>query len=381
MLDFDIKSHFIGLYYLERKYNMDNKRLDIELIRIIAVFFVIFNHTGTLGYFLFASYEPRSIQYWIYLFISVFCKISVPLFFMITGALMLNRKEESLRYLWKHRVLHICCILIIWSFFYYMVLVKEGGEAFNIVRFFRQLYVYNWNFSFWYLYVYIALLICLPLLQKIAQSLSNKDYIYMTILYITFKMIIPSLQYILWRGRYTLNNNIDLGWITSNIVIFPLMGYFLSYRVKEFWNKKRILILWGINICTILMSCYLTYYRASVMGVCNEESSQAFHDTFVLINCITVFVTCQYLNDKSQLLSKISKQIISLGGCTFGIYLTHIYIKDHTAITRYISKLFQDIIPIPRMLYAFIYCIIIFICGYIITLLLKKIPFIKRIVS
>ena len=168
---------------------------------------------------------------------------------------------------------------------------------------------------------------------------------------------------------------------TSNIVIFPLMGYFLSYRVKEFWNKKRILILWGINICTIFMSCYLTYYRASVMGVCNEESSQAFHDTFVLINCITVFVTCQYLNDKSQLLSKISKQIISLGGCTFGIYLTHIYIKDHTAITRYISKLFQDIIPIPRMLYAFIYCIIIFICGYIITLLLKKIPFIKRIVS
>ena len=149
-------------------------------------------------------------------------------------------------------------------------------------------------------------------------------------------MIIPSLQYILWRGRYTLNNNIDLGWITSNIVIFPLMGYFLSYRVKEFWNKKRILILWGINICTIFMSCYLTYYRASVMGVCNEESSQAF---------------------------------------------THIYIKDHTAITRYISKLFQDIIPIPRMLYAFIYCIIIFICGYIITLLLKKIPFIKRIVS
>lgn len=60
---------------------MDNKRLDIELIRIIAVFFVIFNHTGTMGYFLFASYEPRSIQYWIYLFISVFCKISVPLFF------------------------------------------------------------------------------------------------------------------------------------------------------------------------------------------------------------------------------------------------------------------------------------------------------------
>ncbi len=61
------------------------------------------------------------------------------------------------------------------------------------------------------------------------------------------------------------------------------------------------------------------------MGVCNEESSQAFHDTFVLINCITVFVTCQYLNDKLQLLSKISKQIISLGDVPLG-FILHTYI-------------------------------------------------------
>ena len=155
MLDFDIKSHFIGLYYLERKYNMDNKRLDIELIRIIAVFFVIFNHTGTMGYFLFASYEPRSIQYWIYLFISVFCKISVPLFFMITGALMLNRKEESLRYLWKHRVLHICCILIIWSFFIIMVLVKEGGESVLILCDFSDSFMFITGIFHSGIYMYI----------------------------------------------------------------------------------------------------------------------------------------------------------------------------------------------------------------------------------
>ena len=31
-----------------------NKRLDIELMRIIAVFFVIFNHTGKTGFFFFS---------------------------------------------------------------------------------------------------------------------------------------------------------------------------------------------------------------------------------------------------------------------------------------------------------------------------------------
>lgn len=70
----------------------DNKRnlLHIELIRIIAAYFVIFNHTNKKGFFLFSVYERGSLQYWVYMIFSVFCKISVPLFFMIVGALLLN---------------------------------------------------------------------------------------------------------------------------------------------------------------------------------------------------------------------------------------------------------------------------------------------------
>lgn len=45
----------------------DNKRnlLHIELIRIIAACFVIFNHTGKRGFFLFSVYERGSLQYWV----------------------------------------------------------------------------------------------------------------------------------------------------------------------------------------------------------------------------------------------------------------------------------------------------------------------------
>ena len=35
--------------------NNDNKTLHIELLRIIAIYFVIFNHTGDKGFFLFAN--------------------------------------------------------------------------------------------------------------------------------------------------------------------------------------------------------------------------------------------------------------------------------------------------------------------------------------
>lgn len=242
------------------------KRLDIELMRIIGCFFVIFNHTGNIGFFLFSLYDTLSIQYWIYLFISVFCKFAVPLFFMIAGALMLNRQSESINKIWLNRVLHILFILTFWSFFYYMILVKQGNEVFNVYHFLSRLYDNNWNTPFWYLYAYIAFLISLPLLQRFAKSLTDREYSYMYLLYIIFVMLIPCMQYILFQGRHTLNGNISIGWFASNIVIFPLTGYFLSFRKKDFWNTKKIFVLWVINIAAIMLSSYLTYYRAKIMG-------------------------------------------------------------------------------------------------------------------
>lgn len=355
------------------------KRLDIELMRIIAVFFVIFNHTGKTGFFFFSLYDVHSMQYWIYLFISIFCKLSVPLFFMISGALMLNRQGESIKRIWVHRVFHISVVLGIWSFFYYLAAVKHGN--YQWLSFFSRLYDSNWNFSYWYLYVYIAFLISLPLLQRFAQSLTDKEYMYMFFVYIVFAMVIPSAQYLLFQGRHVLNGNLSIGWLMSSIVIFPLTGYFLSFRKKDFWNEKRIMILWMINIATILLSSYLTYYRARIMGVCDEGHSQAFHSTFVLINCVAVFVTCQYLNEHSTFLEKLAKPVTSLGGCTFGIYLLHVYIMKRSILNDFLWNTVQANIHMSPMLYAFVLCGVILLCCYIITLAFKQIPILSRLVS
>lgn len=140
------------------------KRLDIELMRIIAAFFVLYNHTGANGFSKFLSYDPHTFHYWLYLFLSISCKVSVPLFLVIAGALMLGREPEPVKYLWRHRVLHIFSILLVWSVFYYLLEVGEGNEKFNIFHFFTKLYSNGWNFSYWYLYAYLSMLIVLPLL-------------------------------------------------------------------------------------------------------------------------------------------------------------------------------------------------------------------------
>ena len=288
--------------------------------------------------------------------------------------------EETIRRTWVHRVFHIAFILGIWSFFYYMIQVLQGRE-FHWYHFFGQIYESNWNFSYWYLYAYISFLISLPLIKRLAQNLTNKEYVYMLVLYAFFNMFLPSVQYLAFKGEHYLNGNVSVSWMSTNIVFFPLAGYFLSHRAKEFWNSKKILLVWLIDIVTILISSYLTYYRAQIMGVCNEGSSQAFHSTFVLVNCVAIFVTCQYLNNHFNILKRIEKLLISIGGCTFGIYLLHVAIKDHSGLSELLWKIFRENLHMSPMIYAFLLCGIVFICGYVITVIMKKLPLLCRLVS
>ena len=87
----------------------------IEILRIIALYLVLFNHTGNYGYSLYmVSQESR--YYPIYLFLSVITVCNVPIFFMISGALLLG-KEESLRVLFRKRIRKFLIVLIGISFF------------------------------------------------------------------------------------------------------------------------------------------------------------------------------------------------------------------------------------------------------------------------
>lgn len=103
----------------DRIMKRERNLLHIECMRILAAFFVIFNHTEGNGYFLFAGCPRGSLSYWLYMSISVFCKISVPLFFMIAGALLL-RKEVSLPKIWREKIVRMVLALCIFSLVSYI---------------------------------------------------------------------------------------------------------------------------------------------------------------------------------------------------------------------------------------------------------------------
>lgn len=84
------------------------KRVYYEWMRLIACFFVIFNHLK--GYVLFRNASGAKQLF--YMSLSVITKINVPLFFMVSGALLLEKQEDIFTVL-KKRVSRICLVILL----------------------------------------------------------------------------------------------------------------------------------------------------------------------------------------------------------------------------------------------------------------------------
>jgi len=356
------------------------KKLHLELLRIVACFFVIFNHTDDRGYLLFAAYPVQSAEYWIYLFVSVFCKMSVPMFFAISGALLIDR-EETLPELFKKRIFKTVVLLLLFSLLYY-VLSLEHISDFSPYMFFGTMYTYTWNFSFWYLYSYIAFLLCLPFVRALAKNLKNEQFFYLFGCVLLFGSLLPIAEHLVWRGEHTLYPAFNITWITAQILVYPCLGYFIEKRLDIRKAKKWLLPMWIINIAGILLSGFMTYFNAGITGAYSEK----FFSSFVLINTSTLFISAKYLmakraeKPKSKVQERSNRLISTLGGCTLGIYLLHVYFLFNLPFTNTFWTFLDTSLGVNPMLSALIVCFAVFAVCCIITMLLKKIPLLNRLI-
>lgn len=338
-----------------------NHKPYFDLMRIIAIFFVIWNHTATYGFGLYTIQEPGSLRYWVYLMVSIFCTFAVPLFFMISGALVLPK--ATMQDVWKKRIPKQAFILIVFSLAYFFLADYQGditkyatlndglGQALDNIPggtsladtgtvlgmskaglFLTVLYSGSWNFSFWFLYAYLLFLMSAPLLRAMAEKLTDRQYLYLFGLYFAYKAIVPIINWTVFKGIYTLNTNGTLTWLVPDIVIYPLAGYYLEHRFQlQTLRRKRWLLpaMWVSSFILILMGAILTLHRSTITGMWNEGSTQLFHRIFNLVIASAIYLTIKrWFFDKEgnpkEPGSFMTKLLTSAGSCTFGIYLLHV---------------------------------------------------------
>lgn len=342
----------------ERKYYL-------EALRVIAILLVMYNHSPA-----FMSFQTQSgMEYGVSVFLSMLCKAAVPIFFMISGTLLLG-KDESVGTILKKRVLKIFLALLLFSFLYFLKLVLKGQITFSLLTFFNIILQQPIFLTYWYLYSYIAFLMLLPLLRPIAKHMTKELTLYLIALQVIFGVLIQVLGY---ETEWWFCGHFDITSIFNVIIFYPLVGYGLDHAMDEqiAGNKKWLWLNLLLPVAG-LGSSLLVYHDYLKNGVYSEF----FLSFAVSTVAIIIFWDAKALFQICEASERFKKVVAFMGDKVFCMYLLDGFLGTGGVM----DVIFQTLSPFVGFIPAYlIEILIIFVIRLVSATILKKLPGFKAI--
>ena len=354
---------------------MDKRKSYIDILRIIAMFTVMFNHTP--GYNLYQN-STGFFRTWVYMSITMLTRVNWPLFLMISGALLLGKKDyrggSTTGKVKKYAVLLIVYQMILLT----LSRIRGRGPA-TAAGWILGILNNDFEGAFvptWYLYAYLAFLIMLPYMRRIARDFDTYDFKLFIGLYCLLNTIFPMIRGLMnWNGiegTLRLQENFELVLVTSRVFFWPLIGYYLENVLDMSSVKKKDIFLLSITaFFGILLSDTFCY----IDGIKNGFS-YTYNSLTCYVTAIWLFVVVKYffysrnkgLGDKPALLLQYAASL------TFGIYLLDPLLKE----TSLKSFLDAHLSSLPVLIQSYVWCILSFIICGTATAILKKAPKVKE---
>lgn len=354
----------------------EKRHVYMDLLRVMACFCVIYNHAKGYGFFMFASREPGSAQYFVELFASMLCKFAVPVFFALSGALMLDR-EIPLKTLWMKRIPRMALVLAVFSVVYYGVEIAAGTTPAGLRAFVFGAYESGWGYALWYLYAYLAYLVMLPVLSRAARALDNRTFLYLFALALVYRCLVPGFEAYYWEGLHKLNPDFDLSYLTGDLVLYPMLGYFLHHRVQKRSLSRVLPVLCAASVLLTCVSCMMTYRDYWKTWVTH---TQTYHNLFAPVLCAAVFSAAKVFFGDMDAQSRAARVLSGISGCTFGVYLIHpLFVENLEGLGGLFAWMGgTGILPLAG---SFLYCAVMMLICLVPVWLLRKVPVIGKLIS
>lgn len=343
------------------------KRLDFEVLRLIAIFGVVFNHTQQRG---FELYLAEGVSLWNYtasLLLGICCKVAVPLFFLVSGGLLLHR-DESIGTVLTKRVARIAAALVLFSGILYLFWMRWGYVSGSVRDFVTRLWSSGISIPYWYLYTYLGILLMLPLLRPMVKAMRDMVFVYLAALHVLIYGVLGTAAFCLKLGY--MNSDFLLPVIEPYLFYF-IMGYFLAHRFSwELVKKRQLAILWALALVSVAVMFELADVSMKRYGMV----SFSYQQHLLVFPIFAVYVSVHQLFAKKTVPGWAARLIAGLGGCVFGAYLLEGILRHYLAVVYLWLEPKIHVLPACLCWVA-----TVVICGLGITWVLKKIPGLKKI--
>lgn len=321
-------------------------------LKCIAIMGVIFLHC-------FILWDPINIFHINANHLNQIGRFGVPLFIMISGALLLNREIE-LKQFFKKRFVRICYPLIFFIAFSYVFGIYKHPLV-----------------AFWFCWMILGAYLAIPIINIFIQHASEREIEYFILVFIFASIFYQASSMI--GFKYSLDLNF---FITP--VSYLILGYYLS--TKKFKGSPNRIVL--VSLAIFIISTALKMKFGNFFDIVPKMNLSATLDVSILqiVQASSIFVLVRYLYDdvtgifakfKGFLESKtVSGFIESVSRASYGMYLVQMLL-----LREYIRPYFKPLeLSDHRMFfYSCLLFVGLFLASWIITVILGKIPYVKKV--
>lgn len=231
---------------------------------------------------------------------------------------------------------------------------------------FIKVYSVSPSNSLWYLYAYLGILIMLPFIQKMTASMQRRDYHIFFGISGFFVSVLPILTH--YIPEFKTSSYFQLPLFGGYICMLLIGQYFSKFEVKR--TKCGFFVACAVFVIMTAFNVVATYFEYQ-----KTPSGYLFFDNRVFLPILLQSVCAFYMVSFVKFSENASKAVSYIGSCTFGIYLLSDLVIDllrpaYKIATNYMHPIFAVII----------FEIIVFALGLAIVAILKKIPYVKKII-
>lgn len=363
------------------KQAISTRSIPADVVRVVALLMIIALHT-ILNFTVRPDFFATKVWFIFEPFV-VFSKAGIPLFFMLSGFLVIHKNRNIKDNLYKtfRRIIVPLCffsiINIIIAYFKFDFTSSASSDFWQsqLVR------VTNFPSSWlWFLVVLAFLYLLNPVWQLILTNDKNKKIaIYILTLTFIFSIFATFIKFPSLKNEILYNN--FTGWL--GYVFLYLYGGVLRanwINIKNNWLNKYLVI---IGFFMVVTGDFYTSY-AKINNI-DFIWSGYFFDYLSLPNILlsvglfNILMMSKYsILEKSNAGIRINKFLKWLAGLSFGIYLIHSYV---VSFFTDVIKFDFDHLQINVYLYNFLNYFLVLSISMVITYLISKIPKLRAVIG
>lgn len=341
----------------------------VDVLRAVSMLSVVFLHTA-------AGSLRENIGSAVWHLSNVLTAVmgtSVPVFFMISGSLVLHSpKTLSIEYTWKKRLVKMVVPFILWSLVAIAYFEAIHFYSANTIR---------WDIIFtklknapsqattvhlWFMYVLIPLYVLSPLIKKMLDALTRDLAKYLLLIWLLFSSVLPTVTAFLpqkYHSFLTLNPAYNLNFMGGYLGYF-IAGYFLAAGRRRL-SKKLLMGIIGVDILIISIG---TWVKTSELNQ-YSEFYKGYSRLFTLVLSIALFLLVREFFRNRRLSGKASGIVSFLSQISFGVYLLHNLVVD------FISRKIMGLWPAESIGALLMAYVVILLITIVIVVLLASFKF------